>query len=510
VELARRDFLRSAAALSAAGWLGVGCSSDDSSSGSASTSTSTTTAAAGPTTTTTAPGVEGPGPATTALMDGLWDEGESLIGFPFNASAPGQVRETTWYAHGLLARDGDGDLERAKAGLRSVIDRQYVQPGAIFHGSYPRTAADPAVPPDGVEFVDFDPNWRQFIGTALAMAVLRHGDRLGPLRADLERSIDLAARGERPDRIQPDSTNIAVLQAWLLAHTGDVAGGEQLADAIAALHDQAGAFDEYNSPTYDGVTLYGLSLWAFEPPSDHFEELGRDLHGALWRSIAATYHPGLANACGPYARAYGMDLPTYASLTGLWIWSVVGQEAAPFPRLDAPFDHPGDACFGPLVDLFGPNAGDDVVAQLESFSGEHQVSVGVDGDWTATSWLGEAAMVGGWSGEPVRYGTDQLHAGTIHWADGWIRVMGDVDGVAGPNRLDLTVGPSQEATMTVHGRGVTLAALDGTEWHLGEVTIRVEGPTFSVSVPTDDPGAVDEERDVDIPIAGQLSLVITA
>ena len=161
--------------------------------------------------------VEGPGPATTAFMDRLWDPDLGLLHAPFERGRP-PVRETAWYALGLLARGLPGDRERATVALETVVSKQYDAPGEPFHGSFARAAGDPPTPPAPArEFLEFDPNWRQFIGTALAIAVARHGTELGTRRAHVEHAIELAVAGERPDRVQPDYSNIAIMHAWLLA-----------------------------------------------------------------------------------------------------------------------------------------------------------------------------------------------------------------------------------------------------------------------------------------------------
>jgi len=437
---------------------------------------------------------EGPGPATTAFMDALWDESLGQIRFPFEEQPP-PVRETSWYALGLLARASPGDVERAQRALTTVVSKQYDSPGAIFHGSYPRFAGDPPLPPaDAAEFAQFDPNWRQFIGTALALAALRYGKKLGSLRTEVERSVDLAAAGERVDRVQPDYSNIAIMHAWLLAHTGDRAEGEKLAKAIAARYRTAGALDEYDSPTYDGIALYGLALWRDEPPSRVFAALGDELSNGVWRNIAAVYHPGLHNVCGPYSRAVGMDLRTYASPVGLWIWSVVGQKRAPFPDITQPFDHAGDVCFGPLVDLFPVEVAGAVRRALDRFRGEHTVRVGLDGTWGATSWLGDTVMVGGHTGAPVRVGGQQLHPATIHWAQGWIRVLGTgIDAVAAKRRLDLSVAGG--ATVTIGVPGLDLAAIGPERWELPGLGVDVRSDAAASAPPT----SVDEGVELTYP-----------
>jgi hypothetical protein len=429
--------------------------------------------------------VEGPGPATTAFMDGLWEPDLGLIRFPFEQGPP-PVRETSWYALGLLTRDAPGDQKRALTAIETVVSKQYDAPGEVYHGSYARYAGDPPVPPPPVrEFVEFDPNWRQFIGTALALAVLRYGERLGSLRTDVERSIELAATGEPNGRVQPDYSNIALMHAWLLAHTGSRREGEALARAIARRYRRAGALDEYNSPTYDGVALYGLALWRDEPPTRVFADLGDTLYDALWHDVAGVYHADLRNVAGPYSRAVGMDLRTYANLVGLWIWAAIGRGRAPFPSLSGPVEHAGDVCFGPLVDLFAGAVPTDVHRTLDEFQGPRRVRVGVDGSWVSTSWLGQDVMVGGHTGPAVRVGGQQIHPATVHWQGGWIKVRGNgrIDAVARKQRLDVSIATPGPATVTIGVPGLDAAVIGDKGWELPGLDVKVAADKSPLGAP---------------------------
>src|SRR5579875_3173277 len=49
------------------------------------------------------------------------------------------VRESSWYALGLLFRDGQGDRERASEILDAVLKEQYTTPGVRWFGTYKRT-----------------------------------------------------------------------------------------------------------------------------------------------------------------------------------------------------------------------------------------------------------------------------------------------------------------------------------------------------------------------------------
>jgi hypothetical protein len=80
-----------------------------------------------------------------------------------------------------------------------------------------------------------------------------------------------------------------------------------------------GDFDEYNSPTYDGIDLFAISLWIAYPPTPRFQEAGTQMLNKLTARISSLFHSGLRNVCGPYIRAYGLEMDKYVSLTGLWL-----------------------------------------------------------------------------------------------------------------------------------------------------------------------------------------------
>jgi hypothetical protein len=101
--------------------------------------------------------------------------------------------------------------------------------------------------------------------------------------------------------------------------------GTELAGEIYGLFKETKAFQEYNAPTYYGVDLYALALWRTDAPNPRLRALGASMEADLWRDIARFYHAGLKNLAGPFTRAYGMDMPNYVGLTGLYFWESLGQ-----------------------------------------------------------------------------------------------------------------------------------------------------------------------------------------
>ena len=229
-----------------------------------------------------------------------------------------------------------GRVDVARRVFDAVIDLQFDRPGAVWDGTWPRAPEEPQPRDGAVIWRDYDPNWRQFIGCLLGVLLRDCGKTLGPERCErASAAIARAIRGEPAERIAASYSNIALMQAWLLCEFGDRARGERLAAEIERLYLADGGFSEFNSPTYYGVDLWGLALWQ-RSDSPLLIAAGRRLEAALWRDVATFYHPAMRNLCGPYDRAYGMDMTRYASLLGLWMWWANGDDGATVPRRFAP------------------------------------------------------------------------------------------------------------------------------------------------------------------------------
>ncbi|MGH9016095.1 MAG: hypothetical protein ACRDZ1_19450 [Acidimicrobiia bacterium] len=175
----------------------------------------------------------------------------------------------------------------------------------------------------------------------------------------------------------------------------------------------------------------------------------------------------------------------------------VAVDRAPFPNLSRPFEHAGDVCFGPLVELFSPDVPNRARAHLEEFQGERTVRAGLDGAWEATSWLAERVMLGGHTGMPVRVGGAQLHPATVHWDGGWIRVRGDgpIDAVATKRHLDVTVSSPGPASVTIGVAGLDPTAVGAYRWELPGLRVDVSAGTPPAGAPV----VVDEGVEIEYP-----------
>lgn len=449
--------------------------------------------------------------ASMKFAEPFWDDRLALLWSP-NAvrettGKVHRVRETGWYALGLFQRRGPGDDARAIRAIEAILAQQIDEPGAAWNGTFFRYPEEPQIPSTAVAWNEYDPNWRQFIGTTLALALIDFADRLPPaLRARMLAAIVRAADGEQKHgRLVPGYTNIALMHAFLCAFAGERGARPDLAkvgadyvEAIYAGFKEHETFEEFNSPTYYGVDFYGLALWRQHGLAPRMKTLGAELEAALWRDTADFYHAGLRNLCGPYDRSYGMDMRRYVALAGLWTRMALPEDLAPFPPLGGEMDHVHDFFCAPCYTLLGARIPADALARFQKFSGEKNLVRLLPRNRTATAWLGENAM---WGAEAANFSRSvadekaQYHPATLHWKTssgtiGWMRL------VRAP-RADAT---AKSGGLTIVGTGNFIFRFcaprlqpenftrDG--WNLPGLTVRVESDARDFSLAPGD-GYID-------------------
>ena len=358
-----------------------------------------------------------------AVHEQLWDPARGLMlvpagttpGIDLGALGLHSVRES---ALGALLDLRTGRTDRALTALREVLDLQYDAPGRPWDGTFPVTAEQEDPPEDALEFLHYDPNWRQFLGTVLLVVVLEFADLLPPdIVDDAWAAVVRCATGEPADRIPDWYTNPNLLHAWVAAHAGRHTGDTQLLQSGEVRARRAvdrvavtGDVDEYNSPTYDGVDLIATTLWSAYPPAPEFEEWGAQLTAVLCRRISLLVDSGTGVVCGPYSRAYGYDLTRYVSLLGLWL-AAAGVTGTLPPELDGSTDHVHDLFFLPLVEHLSNTV--PLSWDLRPVS-EPRRHVQVVGGVVATSLLEPGQAVGHAAGPVVGSLGDQYVPFTVH------------------------------------------------------------------------------------------------
>ncbi len=434
--------------------------------------------------------------ASVRFGDGLWDDRAALLWNSATAT-PGtsrkhQVRETVWYALGLMLRDAPGDRARSLRALDTVLGQQITDPGQPWDGTFFRSPEEPQPGQFSQRWFDYDSNWRQFIGTGFALFLIHYEDRLpADLRTRLDDSIRRAVEGELGEkRLTPNYTNIALLHGFLWTFAGQrlhradwVAAGETWAAAVYDGFKAHNTFEEYNSPTYYGVDLYGLALWRADGPTDRLRRLGAEMEAGLWRDIAGFYHAGLRNLAGPYDRAYGMDMTHYVALTGVWLGLVLDPALAPLPDLAKPLEHPLDFIAVSGLALLGAQIPADALPHFQSFQGERQVTRIITSRRTATAWLGDRVMIGGeitsLSRSAGATSRTIFYPATIHWRPStgaigwvWLRDTPRIDARASKNTL--TVTAIGDSIFRLSAPSLTAANLTRDRWTLPGLTVDVE------------------------------------
>lgn len=279
--------------------------------------------------------------ALRSLHDQLWDPDRGMDryapgvtpGIDISALDLHAVRET---ANGAFLDLQDGNVQRAVTALRSVLALQYPLSDRPWSGTFPTSAEQPDPPgDDAVEWVHYDPNWRQFLGVTLALCSIVHGPSLpADVTRDINDTLGRCVAGEPDDRIPRWYTNPLLMHTWLQGHVAVITGDRELR---AAAHSRLavpmerllryGDVDEYNSPTYDGIDLLALGLWAMYPPTEGFTDAASTMLPQIGARMSKLYHRRFGTSCGPYVRAYGLDPTGYVSMSGLW-YSVCGESAA--------------------------------------------------------------------------------------------------------------------------------------------------------------------------------------
>jgi len=413
------------------------------------------------------------------------------------------VRGLSWYALGLLLRDGETDNARAIEILNFVMAEQFNDPGKPWDGTYRTSPAQPEPPAGAAIWKDYDPNWREFIGTTFAMILEEFPDRIPQeLQRRLEASIDHAVAGEILDgRLVPTYTNPALMFGFLLdfagvrSHRPDwVAQGATWQALIYASFNRYGTFDEYNSPTYSGVDLFALGLWRSYGSTAAMREMGANMEAALWRDLAAFYNANLKNIAGPFDRGYGMDMQSYVSVVGVALRMELGERLAPLPKLEPGVEHGGDVWFAPHFAILGVRIPLDALEAFRSFKGERQIQRQITADRIATAWIGRDAIYGGEATNKTRGvdGHNQFHPATVQWKlpsgkIGWIQLTQSPPIDVRADRRGLQISCSGDVKFRIHAQGIEASDLRQSDWTLPGLAVHIasDAGKFSVDLKSD-------------------------
>jgi hypothetical protein len=428
--------------------------------------------------------------ALAEMHEQVWDDERGMV----RLYGLHLVRET---ALGAFLDLETGRVARAERALREVLRQQYPSTtDPRWAGTFKTHAAQPEAGTNDDEgrardreWRDYDPNWRQFLGLILWVTQRLHGHVLpGDLNDAMLRAAHDAARSEPAGRISSRYTNVALVHAWLQHACGLEPDG--LAAAVAAQVRDDGDIAEYNSPTYDAISLLAASLLVDYSRDRALQELGRLVRERVGARLAATWHPTLGLQAGPYSRAYGFDPRLYVSLVAV-LMTALGVPAAGPTRLDVTTTHVHDLYFlpmfrrlcGGLGDYFSPRDAAGVRRHEQQF-----------GDVVATSVV-EADRVTGWEhGRRTRFALDQYAPFAMYSRDGFIgvRTRPDTDWVdvveTAPRVYELRSARRTGPDVQHDVAALTVVASSAPVTHdhellFGDVTLRYPGISVEVRLP---------------------------
>ena len=428
------------------------------------------------------------------------------------------VRDSTWYAMGLLLRDGSGDRARAAEILRTVLKAQYHEPGKPWDGTFRRSPDEPEPGPNAVMWRDFDPNWREFVGTTFAEILEEYPDRIpADVAREMLTSIDDAVAGEiKEGRLARTYTNPALMLGFLWSyaavrgHRPDWIGpATKWQDDEYKLFKQHDAFYEYNSPTYAGVDVFALALWRDYGFTPQMRSMGSEMEAGLWRATADFYNADLRNISGPYDRAYGMDMRSYVSVMGLWLRTVLDANQAPLtPFNHPPVDHVSDLWFVPALVVLDTRIPADAMKSFLSLQSDHAVRRPIDNERIATAWIGKTVLYGGEITGHTR-GVDarsQFHPVTVQWQApgriGWIQLTRCPPIDASADEKGILITAAGDVSFRVSAPGIKASDAKSSEWTL---------PGLTVHVQTDSKGFTAEQHGefVDLKYSGMSRMKLT-
>lgn len=280
-----------------------------------------------------------------------------------------------------------------------------------------------------VVWATYEPNSREFILMCYAMLLEHFSAQLSSECIDsIEHSALIALEGaihRSVSEFNPLNTNIQCMHVFTLDYFGQrfsrqdfcdyaLQYAEQMVEKYMKYHSAA----EFNSPTYCSVDLSTLGFWRRYGSCNRLKELGKTLEHGLWRDFAEFYNPAMQNICGPYSRAYELEMGKHTAFHALLYWAL-GEKSFPWHPFTTETVCNTLMVFGG-VDLpedvrkaiFEPKNGVTIHHEFRELSERGEPGKN-DALCTATGWITPSFMVGAMAGSENP--SNQLHPLVVFW-----------------------------------------------------------------------------------------------
>ena len=233
--------------------------------------------------------------------------------------------------------------------------------------------------------------------------------------------------------------------------------GEEYGKGIIDLFRYFDTLSEYNSPTYTGVSLFGLVCWAkYLPKESIMAERAPHMVAKIWESVAKVWHPNLRNIAGPWDRVYGYDMNNYLSIMALWMWPHLGKKEVGLKEHPETMHHSADYAFAPVLAVLDEFSSkmipDGVIDSMKSIEGDRIYETSAwsppyDYIWrNYTTWMDEKMAIGGMCFNQVQQGgaggnLEAFMPMIVHWDTG--DEVGFIALITGEFAMDSHVEPGK-------------------------------------------------------------------
>ncbi len=280
-----------------------------------------------------------------------------------------------------------------------------------------------------VVWTNYEPNSREFVLMCYAMLLEHFSDVLsGECIRVIEESSRIGMEGailRSRTNFSPLNTNIQCMHVFLADYFGVRFGkpewcayGLEYAEKMVDKYLQFHAAAEYNSPTYCGVDLATLGFWGRYGSNARLKELGLTLEHGIWQDMMRFYNPAMENFCGPYSRAYELDMAVHTNYHAMLYWALGEEKFPKHPRTSETFCDPlmvfGAINLPPEVEqaLHTPRLDEVIECQFRELS-ERGDPARNDALCTATAWISPDLMTGALAGSENP--SHQLHPLVVFW-----------------------------------------------------------------------------------------------
>lgn len=278
-------------------------------------------------------------------------------------------------------------------------------------------------------YATYEPCSREFLLMCFAMMLEHFEDRLSSrLVKRIDDSAKIVLEGavtrSRTD-FSPLNTNIQCMHVFIIDYFGHRFAQERYcryalsyAQSMLRTYQEYHAAAEFNSPTYCGVDLATLGFWRRYGSCGELRTIGTVLEEGIWRDMMDFFNPAMMNFCGPYTRAYELEMGLHTHFHALFFLSL-GEKA--FPQ--HPYTNESDS--NPLLVLGDVRMPEDLkkavlASRKDAFVRRQFRELSERGDpdhnnalCTATAWISPDLMIGALAGsENPSY---QLHPLVAFW-----------------------------------------------------------------------------------------------